>query len=142
MNLRQWLFESGPRRIDAALLLLRLWFGLVLAFGHGWGKVTNLSGFTQSVTKLGMPMPEVLAVAAAASEFGGGLLLAAGLLTRAAAIFVMTTMLVATFVVHANDPFMKKEFALAYAFAAATLLIAGAGRWSVDARLFGGGRKR
>lgn len=138
MNVRRWLVESGPRRIDAALLLLRLWFGLVLAFGHGWGKVTNLSGFTESVTKLGMPMPALLAVAAAASEFGGGLLLAAGLLTRVAAIFVTTTMLVAAFVVHANEPFMKKEFALAYAFAAVTLLIAGAGRWSLDARLLKG----
>ena len=142
MNVRAWLFESGARRIDAALLLLRLRFGLVLAFGHGWGKITNLSGFTESVTKLGMPMPELLGFAAAASEFGGGLLLAAGLLTRVAAVFVMITMLVAAFVVHASDPFMKKEFALAYAFAAAALLIAGAGRWSLDARLFGGGRKR
>jgi putative oxidoreductase len=41
----------------------------------------------------------------------------------------------AAFVAHANDPFSKKELALAYALVALVLLVTGPGRYSIDARL-------
>jgi putative oxidoreductase len=49
-------------------------------------------------------------------------------------VFVLVTMLVAAFHVHATDPFSKKELALAYATAALAILLAGPGRLSLDAR--------
>jgi putative oxidoreductase len=74
------------------------------------------------------------------SEFVGGILVAIGLATRPAALFVTATMLGAAFVAHSGDPFSKKESALAYALVALVVLVAGPGRYSVDARLEKKGR--
>jgi putative oxidoreductase len=116
---------------------LRLWFGLVLAFAHGLSKVGDLGSFIDGVTRRGFPLPSVLGPAAALSEFVGGILLAIGLMTRPAAAFVMTTMFVAAFRVHWDDPFSKKEFALAYGVTALALLVSGPGRFSLDANIAG-----
>lgn len=131
------LAKTTPASADFGLLLVRVWFGLVLAFGHGLSKVLNLGNFIASVGKRGLPLPELLGPAAALSEFLGGILLALGLFSRVSATFIAITMLVAAFHVHAADPFAKKEFALAYAVAALAVLAAGPGRFSLDARLFG-----
>ncbi len=119
------------------LLVLRLWFGIVLAISHGWGKMLNVGGFAEKVAAMGLPAPTLLAFGAAASELVGGLLLTLGLLTRPAALAVLVTMLVAAFEVHAADPFARKELALAFGAAALCLLIAGPGKLSVDRKLFG-----
>lgn len=131
---RSRLFASSPAQTDVALLVLRVWFGSVLALGHGLGKVKNLGGFIDSVAGMGFPLPIVTGPFAALSEFVGGLCLALGLMTRLAGAAIVGTMLGAAFVVHAADPFMKKEFALAYACAALVLVIAGPGRYSLDQR--------
>jgi putative oxidoreductase len=115
-------------------LILRLWFGLVLAFGHGLNKLLGLEKFIASVGSRGIPLPEVAAPIAMLSEFLGGILLALGLFTRAAAASIVATMLVVTCWVHLNDPFPKKEFALAYLVGALVVLISGPGRYSLDAR--------
>lgn len=124
--------RESPALKDAGLLLLRLWFGIVLALGHGLGKVGNLEKFLSSVSNMGFPLPALTGTFAALSEFVGGLMLALGLFARPAAAAVAITMLSAAFVVHADDPFMKKEFALAYGAVAACILISGAGRFSLD----------
>lgn len=131
------LARSSPGSIDVGLLVLRAGFGLVLAFGHGWGKVSALGGFIEKVGAQGFPLPALFGTAAALSELVGGILLAIGLVSRVAAGFVLVTMLTAAFYVHAADPFPRKELALAYAVAALTILISGPGGLSVDARLFG-----
>jgi putative oxidoreductase len=128
------LVGSSPAQIDVALLVLRVWFGGVLAMGHGLGKIKNLGGFIDSVADMGFPLPIVMGPFAALSEFVGGLCLALGVMTRVAGAAVVGTMVGAAFVVHAADPFMKKEFALAYGCAALVLVIAGPGRYSVDQR--------
>lgn len=133
MKLATRLALATPRTTELGLLVLRVWFGAVLAFGHGLAKVTDLSGFTEKVGAMGMPLPGLLGPAAALSELLGGLLMVLGLFTRPASAMVLVTMLVAAFHVHAADPFIKKEFALAYAVAALVTLIAGAGRTSLDA---------
>ncbi|MBX3183845.1 MAG: DoxX family protein [Polyangiaceae bacterium] len=125
----------SPLGTDFALLSLRLWFGLAMAWAHGYGKITNLEGFTANVAKMGLPLSSVLGPAAALSEFVGALLIALGLMTRLSAAFLLITMVVAAFVVHAADPFQKKELALSYAVVMGALLVTGPGRFSVDARL-------
>lgn len=127
----------APLSLDLGLLGLRIWFGGILAAGHGWGKIKNLGGFIGTVGDMGFPVPIITGPFAALSEFVGGLCLAVGLLTRVAGAAVVATMLGAAFVVHASDPFMKKEFALAYACAAMVLIFTGPGRLSADAKLFG-----
>lgn len=115
------------------LLWLRVLAGAGIAY-HGYGKVFggHMGQMTEGVAKLGFPMPEVFAWAAALSEFGGGILLILGLGTRIGAFFIFSTMTVAAFVQHAQDPFQVKELALAYWTAAGALFFTGAGALSFD----------
>ncbi len=137
MALARLLGATSPRQADLGLLIVRLWFGGVLAIGHGWGKLTALDAFTATVVQQGLPFPTVMAPAAALSELVGGLCIALGVVTRPAAVAVAATMAVAAFKVHAADPFARKELAFAYGVVALALIVAGAGRYSVDARLAG-----
>jgi putative oxidoreductase len=125
--------------VDLGLLLLRVGFGLTLAFAHGINKALSLGKFIRNVARDGFPLPELMAPLAMLSELVGGILIAVGLFTRPAALFVIATMLGAAFIAHAGDPFSDKELALAYALAAAVVAVAGPGRHSLDARL---GRRR
>jgi putative oxidoreductase len=59
-----------------------------------------------------------------------------GLGTRAAAAFVLVTMSVAAFKVHAADPLNAKELALAYWTMAGALILIGGGKFSLDAILW------
>lgn len=135
MNVRNILFGSTETRADLGLLVLRVGFGLTLAFGHGLGKLPPSDGFVANTASLGFPLPVLFAWAAALSEFAGGLLVAVGLLTRPAALFVAITMSVAFFVQHGADPFSDKELAFVFLIWAVGMLLTGPGRYSVDARL-------
>lgn len=128
--------RSPGGNLDLGLLVVRVGFGLSLAFNHGLGKLLNLSGFIDNVARLGFPAPWLLAPLAAFSEFFGGLLLALGLFSRVAAVSIVVTMISAAFFVHAGDPFNKRELALAFAVAALAVLLSGPGRYSLDRRFF------
>jgi len=146
---------------DVALLILRS-TGVLLAPGHGWGKVVSLSTgggerFIQGVGALGFPMPGLFAWAAALAEFAGGLCVALGLATRVAAGFAAFTMAVAAFARHkahlqllvwagllsVSDEVRKSwgnaEPALVFLAIFVTLVLVGSGRLAVDTLL---GRKR
>jgi len=130
-----------PFSVNVGLLLLRLFFGLTLAFGHGQGKVFGDSAqLISGVEGMGFPAPAFFAWAAALSEFLGGILLALGLGTRVAAVMIACTMIVAAFIAHSADPFGKRELSLAYLTVAVALFVAGPGRLSLDNAIFGKGR--
>jgi len=138
MNIRKWFWggeDIHSRFANIGLLLLRVFAGLAMAFGHGIKKIPPSDQFIAGVAKLGFSLPELFAWAAGISEFVGGLLLAFGLLTRPSAFFILFTMLVAGFIRHAGDPFTIKEKAFLYAFVALLFLIIGAGRYGLDAIL-------
>lgn len=123
---------------DVGLLVLRM-TGLLLAIGHGWGKIKAPGMMAGPLEQMGMPAPYLLAWLAAIGEFGGGLLLALGLFTRFGAFLVVCVMLVAVFKVHLHDPWFmtgqggSKEPALLYLIPALALLFTGAGRFGLDA---------
>lgn len=123
------------RGVDAGLLALRLFAGPALAFAHGINKLPPSERFVVGVVEMGFPMPVAFAWAAGFAEFGGGLLLALGLWTRPAAFFILVTMVVAAFVRQAGDPFTEREAAMLYGAVALLYLIAGPGRFSLDAML-------
>lgn len=125
-------FETQNRIGDFGLLLLRLFTGLALSFAHGIGKVPPSEQFIQGVGDLGFPIPHVFAWCAAFAEFFGGMLLAIGLFTRPSAFLIAVTMGVAAFVVHAADPFQRKEMALLFLFIALAFLFMGSGRYGID----------
>jgi putative oxidoreductase len=129
------LASSSPSLQDAGLALVRVGFGLSLALAHGLGKISPPEQFIGGLTQGGFPAPVVLGWVAILSEFLGGLLLALGLLARPAAAFILGTLGVAAFHVHSADPYQKKELALAYVIVGLAVLIAGPGRFSLDALL-------
>ncbi|MCY1046003.1 DoxX family protein [Corallococcus sp. bb12-1] len=115
--------------------LVRVVFGLTLAFGHGLGKVTgDISGFAEGVAKIGFPAPMFFAWCAALAEFLGGIAVALGLLTRPAALFAGFTMLVALFR-HRADPFGKMEMSILFLTVMVAALLIGGGPFSLDALL-------
>ncbi|WP_235046249.1 DoxX family protein [Bdellovibrio bacteriovorus] len=117
---------------DFALTVLRVFIGLTMAFSHGLGKIPPPEMLVEGVRSMGFPAPELFAWCAGLAEFAGGILLALGLLTRPAAAFMVFTMMVAVFGVHAADPFGQKEMGLLYLFTGLFFVLHGAGRWSVD----------
>ncbi len=121
------------RTLAVGLLWLRVLAGLGIAY-HGYGKIFegDMAKFADGIAKMGFPAPMLFAWAAALSELAGGILLALGLGTRFAALAVLTTMGVAVFIRHAQDPFARKELALAYGTIAGALLLTGAGPLSLD----------
>lgn len=119
---------------DTGLLILRVLTGFGIA-SHGYGKIFTegrMHQFAGGVEEMGFPIPVVFAWLAALSEFLGGLLLAAGLFTRYAAFFIFSTMSVAFFIRHADDPFSQKEKALLYWTIALAIMFVGAGRYALD----------
>ena len=119
-------------RVDIGLLILRLGFGGLMLVAHGWPKLanfTNMSGSFADPIGVGSTMSLTLAVFA---EFFCAIALMAGVMTRWVSIPLLFTMLIAAFVVHANDPFRVQEFPLLFAIAFLTLIFTGGGRFSVD----------
>ena len=116
------------------LLILRRAVGLGLAW-HGGGKVCEggSAKMTAMVTDWGWPLPGIFATSAGVIELAGGLLLALGLYTRYAAVPAAAVMMVALIKVHPGNPYESGgELALVYLAGCVTLLLTGAGRWSVD----------
>jgi putative oxidoreductase len=89
---------------------------------------------------MGVPLAGLVGPAVALLEFFGGLALIAGFVTRPVALLLAANMLGALLLVHLPAGFFLPngyEFVLALLGAVATLAITGAGRWSLDERLFG-----
>lgn len=125
---------------DLGLLIIRITFGGLIMF-HGWGKLQGLldgqaANFPDPIG-VGPQLSMGLAVFA---EFFCGALVVLGLATRPALVPLISTMLVAVFIIHADDPMPDKELALVYLGAYLGLLFTGPGRMSLDAKI--GARRR
>jgi uncharacterized membrane protein YphA (DoxX/SURF4 family) len=141
---------DGPK----ATLALRLMAGGVF-FWEGLLKFVYANQGVGRFTKLGMPMPEVLAPAIAVLEIGGGLLLMSGLTTRLISVPFIVEMIVAMLstkisLYHGTSPLpappsppvmggwaVLHEIRSEYAqiMTCIYLLAAGPGPWSLDALL-------
>lgn len=118
-----------------ALLILRVGMGGLIAFAHGLPKLTNVQERAATFSDpLGIGSAPTLYLAIF-SEFFCGLAVMLGLGTRLACLFIMGTMATAFFIVHAADPFPRKELALAYLVAFTAIFFAGPGARSLDAKL-------
>ena len=124
-------------RASLGLLALRVLPGIALMH-HGFGKIQHpFSWMGPDAT-----VPSLLQGLAALSEFGGGLALVLGLLTPLAMLGILCTMGYAAFVhISGGDPFVgfprSWEPASLFFVIALTVLLAGPGRYSLDALLFG-----
>jgi putative oxidoreductase len=84
---------------------------------------------------MGFPAPSAMAWIVALTESLGALFLAMGLFTRISSGLLAITMAVAAFVAHADDPFQKKELALAYLAMYLFFALEGGGKYSLDAKI-------
>lgn len=130
------------RNLQIGWFILRLGYGIMFIM-HGAPKVF---GGPEKWEQLGSTM-EMLGISfghsiwgllAGLAEFAGGICLVLGLFTRPAAVLLLVTMLVAASRHIMNgDPFSSISHPVEAAVVFLAILIAGAGRLSLDARLFG-----
>lgn len=127
------------QEIDVALLVLRVVFGVFLAW-HGVNKVRGgLDGTARWFGSIGMTHPSVQARLASAGEILGGAAFAAGFLTPLASAAVTAVMLVAIITVHLKVGFFiflpdggGWEYCASIAAVSVAVGVAGPGRMSVD----------
>jgi putative oxidoreductase len=128
----------------AATLVLRLAVGVVLAY-HGWLKLQDVSGFAGFVESLGIPAPDLIAYVVTYLEFLGGIALILGLATRYVAALFAVEMVFTNILVKfdigliASEGGVGAELDILILAIAVSLVLVGAGTWSVDALL---GRRR
>lgn len=118
--------------VNVALLFFRVSFSLFIIILHGIPKLKNLfSGNIQFANILGMG-ETVSLVLATIAEVVFPILIIIGFKTRLATIPLIITMVVAAFVYHGADPISVQEKPLLFLCGFITILLAGAGKYSVD----------
>ena len=130
--------------LGVGLLVLRLVLGVIF-IGHGAQKLLGtfggpgLKGTAGFFEQVAIKPPYLMAVLAGLAEFVGGILVILGFLTPLAALALIGVMIVAVLTVHLKNGFFVTnggyEFNLALAGMALTLLIVGAGAYSLDSVL-------
>ena len=129
----RFLFPDKPYTAGNSWLLLaaRIIFGGLL-MSHGIAKWQNFDALSASFPD---PLGVGGGVSLALAIFGEVICSAgfiAGLFYRLALIPMIFTMIVAFFVVHANDVFAVKELAFIYLVVFILMYIAGPGKFSID----------
>jgi|tagenome__1003787_1003787.scaffolds.fasta_scaffold20387633_2 putative oxidoreductase len=135
---RWWVVREATTSPGLALLVLRVVVGVTF-LAHGLQKLGDVAGTERFFTSLGIPAPQLMAPFVGLTEVGGGLLLIAGLATALAAAALAADMLVAGLTARLGHGFFASdggfELELLLGSACLAVLLAGAGRFSVDAVL-------
>jgi putative oxidoreductase len=129
------------QRVDAALLVLRVVFGVIM-IAHGYQKMftMGIGAVTGGFTQMGVPAPSITAPLVSCVELLAGAGVLVGLLTRLAALGLAVDMLGAMTFVHFKNGFFLPtgfEYPLALLCIAIALMLAGAGAYSIDAMITG-----
>lgn len=151
----------GKSMVNAGLLVLRAGTGIALA-AHGYPKLFGGEGkqapalmnrlygknfpaaverggvdnFTKTLERLEIPSPKTAAYLAALAEFGGGVALILGIFTRFVTTTILINMYVAIRKVHWENGLVGQggfEMAALFATVAASIWMAGPGKYSLDA---------
>ena len=123
---------------DVGLLILRIAVAATM-LQAGLMKALDFATTTQFMASGGWQLPTFAAYLVTATEIAGGAALLLGLLTPLAACGILAAMMDAWAVTVAGTAFWSEPFNVPFllVFAAMALLLTGAGRFSVDARVFG-----
>ena len=115
---------------DLALLVLRVGFGGFI-LTHGIPKIGMLSNPSDFGDPIGVGATTSLILALIGEVFAP-IMMIIGFKTKWAAIPAAITMMVAAFVVHAQDDLATKEHALLFFISFVVIFLAGPGKYSVD----------
>jgi len=123
---------------DIGLLIIRLLFGILLIYGHGFGKVATILGGDeiQFMDPIGIGATLSFYLAALAESICA-LLIILGLYTRIASIILLINFAV-IFIFHAfmvGDGFSILELRYFYLFTILALFFSGPGKYSLDHKL-------
>lgn len=135
------LFAPSPTThvTSFALLLIRVGFGGMMAVFHGWTKVINYTTLSSRFTDPYGFGPALSLALSIAAELACASLIVLGLGTRPAAMILGFNMVTAFVFGHGmklSGP-GNGELAFLYLVTCAALLVAGAGRYSLDQMLYG-----
>ena len=125
---------------DVGPLVLRVALGLIFAW-HGYDKVfvKGLPAITGFMGSLGLPFPTLMAYLLSYGELIGGALLILGLLTYWVTVVDIIIAAVAFVTVHMTKGFAVStggyEYIMLIFAASVSLLLSGAGKYSLDASL-------
>jgi putative oxidoreductase len=125
-----------PVNTDAAILILRICLGLGVFLRHGIEKITNFSKMSEHFPDpIGIGSTASLSIALFSDAFCS-ILVIIGLATRFASLFIVINLFVAfafLFSLSIDKPYSELVFVYLGGFIA--LIIAGAGKYSVDNKL-------
>lgn len=136
-----WRDGEQMNEIDVAMLILRVWAGVVM-IAHGVNHARTLEGTARWFEKVGFRSPDLNARLSAGNEVAIGLALIAGLLTTIAAAGLAATMLVAFWAIHRfagffvfHRPDEGYEYVATLTVASFVIGILGPGAYSLDSVL-------
>lgn len=141
MNIRKklsilFITRPLPDLMAIAWFVMRMVVAYLMVVFHGWGKFMRVvNGNLKFADPVGLG-EELSLVLVMFAEFICSILVGLGFLTRLAVIPLITTMLVALLVQHGDEPISANWNIVGYLSVYFALLYAGAGRYSVDYRLW------
>jgi putative oxidoreductase len=119
---------------DLNLLLYRVFLGILMVGAHGWPKLMRYSDLKNTFADpLGVG-PHLTLILVLFAEVLCPILVALGVFYRWSLAPIIFAMGVAAFVVHAQDPFSRKELAIMYLLAYLFLFFSGSGKFAIDIR--------
>ena len=126
--------ETSRRKTDAALLLLRLFLGVRLIYGvqDNIFSLAHMREFEAFLQQFHFPFPMISAIVSAYAQAIAGLLFIAGWKTRWAALLMVINFVIALIMVHRGQSFEQMTTVLFMIVVSLSLLLTGAGRYSLD----------
>ena len=148
--MKKHLFDCGTRDPGTSygVFALRVMVGLMMLVGHGIPKIRHYAAlkdafYVADLFPLNHLSPPLSLMACIGAEVGASILIILGLTTRPAAFVLAFNMVVAVFGTQARAPWffappdalIAKELGLLYLIPLISIILTGAGAWSLDARL-------
>ncbi len=155
--MKKFFFDCGTRDSTASLgfLALRVLVGLMILVGHGIPKIQNFAlrkefFYVPDFFPLSRMSPSVSLMMCTGAEVVGAAFLIIGFATRPAAFVLGLSMVVASFGLLGATPWFlnsptlveTKELPLMYLIPLISIILAGAGGYSLDAALCKEGKRR
>ncbi len=127
------LFGFAPYHLDA-IAIIRVIVGLyMMKYGFQVFDAAQQKGMGEWLGgQMHFPAPLLMAYLAKGAEFFGGFLFVFGLWTRLSSIFLVFTMIIATFIANKGDVLEHGQVSFLFLLLTAMFFFTGPGRWSLD----------